>query len=112
MAVVDPYPSAVDLAWAAGFWDGEGSCGRYYRRNGSPDGTLRASLGQAERSTLDRFQSIVGIGKVGPHMGHGKRYWAWQCWRQLDFMLLAFMLWPYLSEPKRAQFSRAMAKDS
>jgi len=48
-----------NLAWAAGFFDAEG-CFSTTPRTG-----VCASITQTDRELLDRFQSIVGIGKVG-----------------------------------------------
>jgi len=103
MSVVDPYPSSIDLAWAAGLWDGEGSVGHYPANH---KGYLFASLVQKDRGVLDRLQTILPFGKVRQRNAPAPFYWSVA--RRLDVMLLAWMLWPHLSEVKRGQFERAI----
>ena len=66
--------SNIDLAWAAGFFDGEGNIrfNRYSNGNARKHqrayGTLVIQLAQIDRRVLDRFQFAVGVGKVyGPY---------------------------------------------
>lgn len=60
----------TDLAWAAGFFDGEGTVGLWKNNGGSPGlgrKRLSASVSQKPREPLDHFVSICG-GKVnGPY---------------------------------------------
>lgn len=58
----------VDLAWASGFFDGEGStvC---TNNNGNPFSRMQMTLGQKDyrdkiAPTLLKFQKIVGLGKI------------------------------------------------
>lgn len=100
----------LELAWAAGFFDGEGYVGVV--RDKRPGRTLKLNLylEQVDRRPLDRFVAAVGCGRVirraarrAPNrqithrivLGHEKT--------TSTFMLL----WPYLSEPKREQYLRA-----
>ena len=58
----------TELAWCAGFVDGEGTVG-YYRqrpRNGKVYAILVASVTQIEsnQQVLEHFQQIVGMGKI------------------------------------------------
>ena len=85
-----------ELAWAAGFFDGEGSTvcqsikdGRY----------LRVGLPQKEREPLDRFQRAVGGGSVnGPYRG----VYNYSACGQKALAVLG-QLWPYLCTTKRVQ---------
>jgi hypothetical protein len=113
------YPSREELAWAAGFWDGEGSCGCYGKNDGrkrqASDTYLRASIGQNNRESLDRFMAAVDLGKVyGPYLSKGNLlsqnvYWNYQLAGK-SVGLLFERLWPWLSEPKQQQYLAARAK--
>ena len=103
-----------ELAWAAGFWDGEGSCGCYGRNDGrkrkASNSYLRASVNQIHREVLDRFCAAVELGKVyGPYVGRNTQ-WEWQLHGEERVRLLFERLWPWLSSVKREQFLAACAK--
>ncbi len=103
----------IELAWAAGFWDGEGSCGCYRKNDGkkrkASNSYLRASVNQIDREVLDRFCEAVGLGKVyGPYVGITTQ-WAWQLHGE-KVRLMFERLWPYLSRIKKEQAFAAYAK--
>jgi hypothetical protein len=106
-------PDREQLAWAAGFYDGEGSAGCYKNRkhwsrlvvgvsqNRQPDEPYPA--------ILERFRSAVGgfgdIRPLGP--AQSRRY----VWRVEDFehgQAVIVMLWPFLSAVKRRQATAAL----
>ena len=63
--------SNEELAWAAGFIDGEG-CFGFYTYKQKPRTTLygmvKLDVSQANREPLDRLQKALGVGNVsGPH---------------------------------------------
>ena len=95
-----------DLAWTAGFFDGEGNSGV------TTQNYPRVCVGQTERTTLDRMVKVLGVGKVyGPYAknrdGWSDMYmYIAQGWEQSQ--AVAAMLWPFLSEPKKAQFTRTL----
>lgn len=95
-------------AWAAGFFDGEGwvSAARYNRKTGGMTSTPVVGVGQAEPELLDRFQTIVGVGKVvGPHANGMCAFKA----HGLDKVTaVAEALWPWLGTRKRDQFARVL----
>lgn len=98
----------TELAWAAGFFDGEGNA-----MLGRPGGYRQviAHIGQADRRVLDRFQGAVGVGKVyGPRAHKNPRarpMYEWKAWTPTSFHLVMWLLWPWLSEIKRMQFHQA-----
>lgn len=65
-------PSETELAWAAGFFDGEG-CVRFRTCKSRPNrsreyGVLSIQVSQVHREPLDRFRAAVGVGTVkGPY---------------------------------------------
>jgi hypothetical protein len=51
-------PDEYDMAWIAGFFDGEGCITARVAENGSP--TLQVSIGQKDRTQLEFIQEIFG----------------------------------------------------
>lgn len=112
--------SHYELAWAAGFWDGEG-CMNFTDNLGTlADGSRKryrqwhAVIGQKNRRVLDRFQKAVGMGKVyGPYKSSIKNLvkppeetaynYQWRVGSVNDVTALGMLLWPWLSEEKREQ---------
>lgn len=78
----------LELAWAAGFFDGEGSTKKvsyhYRTKKGivrKPTKNISMAVSQCDLSPLKRFRSAVGgLGRInGPYQyGTNKRpYWVW-----------------------------------
>jgi hypothetical protein len=105
-----------ELAWAAGFFDGEGhissrphKSSRYNARSHR----LILHVAQVPREPLDRLQRALG------GMGHMRLYtppewkrsqpiWSLTVGRWTDIQAAVAMLWPYLSGPKREQAKTAL----
>lgn len=88
------------LAWAAGFFDGEGSFMLHTKRY------ARASIHQVHRAELERFVAATGVGVIrGPYREHQERQPIYVltvgCWEEVQH--LACVLWPWLSETKKQQ---------
>jgi len=97
----------AQLAWAAGFFDGEGSI---QLRRGT---LLQLYVGQTDPRPLERFAAAVGVGKVngpyGPYPRKGrantwKPMYAWQVGGRKAEQVFD-LLRPFLSEPKREQYA-------
>jgi hypothetical protein len=64
----------IELAWSAGFFDGEGNMrwreNKEYRSQRSRAyGTFTLQIGQIDRAVLERFMAAVGCGKInGPYV--------------------------------------------
>ncbi len=102
-----------ELAWAAGFFDGEG-CTVLQRSKKHPRTYLYTSLTQVNLEPLKRFHNAVGgLGVIyGPYT-HGRgRNWApihkWHTNKFEHSQAVLAMLWSFLSAPKRAQASAAL----
>lgn len=99
-----------DLAWAAGFIDGEG--GTYCSGPETARAGLLLKAGQAERSTLERMRDSLGLGTVyGPYKTaglHHRPYWTCSIGGFEKVQAAVAMLWPFLSEPKRQQAHAAL----
>lgn len=97
-----------ELAWAAGFFEGDG-CVYVPPRT---QGTLRLALAQSSDDdvpppALTRFAAIVGCGTVsrmGPSAVSVKPRWQWRLQRSADAWRVLDLLRPYMTpgakEPK------------
>jgi hypothetical protein len=100
-----------ELAWAAGFFDGEGSSGCYVRAE-TGRCYLRVALAQVEREPLDRFVAALGEGRVrGPYPARGRRQPNhWVEFNGPTARRVMRRLWPHLTTPKKCQWLRALAR--
>jgi len=98
-----------ELAWAAGFFDGEGWAGKSKRgvqsriNQAGPDGMP---------AVLIKFHGIVGVGRLkGPHVKEGKQdlYW-WVASSRPDVARVADLIGPWLCPVKRAEFERTLGR--
>jgi hypothetical protein len=100
-----------ELAWAAGFFDGEGHI-RFHRGNSS----WTMEVGQADIRPLERFLAAVGTGKIASRpkkMGkarNGGAYWSWELYGAENVQRVFALLYPYFSAPKREQGDAALAR--
>lgn len=101
-----------ELAWAAGFFDGEGSVRAKWNKRRKPTHnpvrSIHSVVGQKDRQVLDRFQAAVGFGKVyGPSFTqsrNGAPMYRWEVGSRDNVQALALVLWHWLSPVKRQQF--------
>jgi hypothetical protein len=107
--------SQTEIAWAAGFFDGEGCTSS--RGTGSEGRWwyINVQITQVERSTLDRFRAAVGVGTVrGPYTRKEKSDKCHSHYRydahNEEAKRVIELLWPYLSDPKRAQHIAALER--
>lgn len=89
-----------ELAWAAGFFDGEGCVS-------TDQGKPKLTIQQNDPRVLERFKKAVGeLGKVyGPYQSRTplKQVWQWRACKRAEVELGVFRLWPFLSPVKRKQ---------
>lgn len=94
-----------ELAWAAGFADGEGYFGYSLKSNGGAIAFVVSQSGSPE--LLYRLQTILGVGRVnGPYQSKAKNrkpHWRFVVNKRADFRYVVAALWPYLGTVKRAQ---------
>jgi len=102
------------LAWAAGFFDGEGSMVAGTKRQRS---VAYAQIGQSDRQVLDRFCAAVGVGKVygpyGPYKTSGnalatKPHFTYRTRGYGEAQQVVCALWQWLGDEKREQAVRAL----
>jgi len=105
-----------DLAWLAGFFDGEGcvSVSQRDRKQGSYS-ALRLQITQCDRAPLDKTKSILGFGNVNgpyPSFSHhksatrkaGKLKWSYNTSGFERVQATIAMMWPWLGEQKKRQY--------
>ena len=98
--------SDTELAWCAGFFDGEGSTS-VLKTNRDKYLYLRMSVSQKDPELLYKFQSVVGYGKVY----HNKRGTSsWDCYKREEVEAVLTSLWVYLSPQKKRQAVDARCK--
>jgi hypothetical protein len=103
--------SQTELAWAAGFFDGEGNT----RATGT---TVQMSAVQTSLEPLERLQrALGGRGRIVTRTlrddkPHWLPQWVWKCWTRDDTTAVSEAMWPYLCSIKRMQFRRAQALSS
>lgn len=110
-------PNREELAWAAGFFDGEGCVGivrAHEKFERLPFVTV--SITQAHREVLDRFRAAVGVGTVhGPYKprkpGYLPRY-SYRAGHLPQTQAICAMLWTWLGTLKREQFKQSLTRVS
>lgn len=97
------------IAWAAGFFDGEGctsSDGQKLRKDGSIYRNPRITITQANNpEVLDKFQKIFGLGRVYKRKNNIYTYQA----RGFEkTQAIIAMMWEFLGSPKREQATKIL----
>lgn len=93
----------IELAWAAGFFDGEGSTNVSRTNSGW---YIRINIQQNDREVLDRFRSAIGgLGNIrGPvQYKYNKNPWYSYSLTGSKAHQVLNLLFPYLSSVKRNQ---------
>jgi hypothetical protein len=91
-----------ELAWAAGFFDGEGHTALGVRSKRSA--MVHMQTTQNDRAVLEKFQGFVGgAGRIYPRSNGAD--WSWQTTSTPEGVFVAALLWHWLSPPKRAQIA-------
>ncbi len=95
------------LAWAAGFYDGEGSTSWSEDRGGRR--SLAVAIGQVERALLERFsQAVRGKGRISRPYDKGNQPISFFRAYGSEAHECLKLIWPYLSRPKQDQALRAL----
>lgn len=101
------HPDSHEIAWCAGFFDGEGTfwCA-VSKKGGNPMISMRVP--QKELGPLVRFQkAILGLGKIY-HLNQGTGINALMVNKTEDTQAVLAMLWRFLTPIKRDQYKRAL----
>lgn len=92
-----------NLAWAAGFFDGEG-----HTRHDKKKRTIRIQIPQTKSpELLLKFKGAVGVGVVRGPYKRGKEnwsdYWAYSASSFQDVQAVVAFMWPWLGRVKKQQ---------
>lgn len=98
----------IELAWCAGFLDGEGNFSAYR------GGRIVAQAAQTTREELARLQATLGGSVNGPYAnttGYGRKpYYTWTITNIAGFKRAVMSLVDHLSTAKREQALNALGK--
>lgn len=97
----------VQVAWAAGLFEGEGTIG-YQEQNGRI--RVRFALATTDLDVLEHFREAVGCGYInGPKWRElsTKPIWLWAATSRADAALLSDLLYPFLGDRRRSALERA-----
>jgi len=106
----------LELAWAAGFFDGEGwtnAVGQEDRKTKQPHARLNQADPNGIPQVLTRFWTAIGeLGRVGgPYLIEGRRdIYKWEVSSRRDVELLHHLLMPWLGQVKLDEFGRALGR--
>lgn len=105
-----------ELAWAAGFFDGEGCVylSKMNKQKNAPK-SIHFDIAQIDPYVLERFKKAINLGKVyGPYNNKTKRnpnsrpYWRYTICGFEKCQAAVAMLWEWLSPIKREQATNAL----
>jgi hypothetical protein len=94
-------PSATDIAWAAGVYEGEGSCHRKLGGSG-----IRVDIPQKHPEMLYRLKEFFGGGVALHHHGNAEIF----TWRLSGQRVPRFLasIYPYMTSRRKQQIDNAM----
>ncbi len=95
----------VELAWAAGLFEGEGCFTFSKMKNRKNSIKVSAVIGMTDKDVLDRFASIMGFGNIkGPYKSSYptcKPRYTWEVQSQPDVLRTIDLLLPFLMSRRR-----------
>lgn len=106
-------PTDVEIAWAAGLFEGEGCLNVYARASGKLQVQMR--LAMTDFDVVDRFAEIVGCGHLrvrhgAAHMARGdKPLREWYLYEAARVIEIAELLLPHLGARRAAKAREVMA---
>lgn len=100
------------MAWVAGFYSGEGSCSTTSPGGGRHRLYPQITVGNTDLDSLYRCQRVIGGKVFGPYTARGplskKPYYALKLGSEKVAREALRILWPFLSEEKKAQAQRVL----
>lgn len=105
----------IDVAWAAGFLEGEGCFGWYggtTPRKDRPNLTHTAhaviSCGQNDREPLDRLMRTFGAGRLNRKRNSKRLAWEWRCQGKAAIPVMEAVL-PHMSQRRQERIREVLA---
>src|SRR5438309_46060 len=99
----------LELAWAAGLFEGEGSI--HCKPQGKRGSGAQLRLGMNDKDVVERFRAIMGCGGLYPHRpgtGSTKPNWTWYVYSAEKVSAILNALLPYLGQRRSAKAREAL----
>lgn len=98
----------TNIAWAAGLYEGEGSCVASKRKSRPNSPSISMRLTSCDKDVIEKFHSIVQVGnQQTPHIPNNglakKVQYIWACNNHSDIEKIINLFLPYLSERRTKQ---------
>lgn len=96
--------TALDVAWAAGLFEGEGCWNAYVREGGKIQ--MQARLGMTDRDVVERFAQVVQCGAIHERLSreqHHKPMYEWYVYEAEKVRDLIALFLPFMGERRRAK---------
>jgi hypothetical protein len=103
---VQDQPTAIDVAWAAGLFEGEGNL--TLRGKSSAE----AVIGMTDRDVIEHFLTVVGFGNLTCERRSNPRHnnvYRWSASNATDVRILIEMFLPFLGERRRQRALEVLA---
>ena len=109
------FSNREELAWVAGFFDGEGCC--TFKTNGNKNGYERKyaiiTVSQVDPEVLEKCRRITGLGQVGgqykPKQPNCQPSYRWRIQKFEEVQACIAMIWEWLGTKKREQAKRVLS---
>ena len=105
-------PTDVEIAWAAGLFEGEGciSTTKHELKSGTHL-YIKMSLSMTDFDVVEKFARIVGAGNLTPKR-RGQEHWKdqlqWQCGSRTECTRILFMLAPHFGTRRRERMTEVL----
>ena len=110
-----------DVAWAAGLFEGEGTCGAYYgtfltkagERRPRKTAQAQLAIGMTDLEPLEKFKETFGFGSIhGPYevSGGTKPAYKYYVNKREHVQAILAAIYPWLSPRRREQVAQALAR--
>jgi len=107
---------SIDIAWAAGLFEGEGTIYFYNQSK-----RYKLGLKMTDKDVMDKFFNIFKVGRLyGPYTPKEKKlngenrkdFWIWQCWNHSEVNGLLKKLLPYFGKRRAAKTIEALSYEN
>lgn len=109
----------TDVAWAAGLFEGEGTCGSYYgtyvskagKRYSRKTPQAQLAIGMTDLEPLEKFRDTFGFGAIhGPYEVRGGTKPAYKYYvnKREHVQAILAAIYPWLSPRRRAQVAQTL----